>query len=932
VFYKANPNKVPQWSSKNPNGRIDFILLNQGKWNGMVKGCYVYYTEVSDHLPLIMDFKSQLGGGGGKIQGTTHVQTAHSAITGVGSTDQLYASSVAQALKAKLNSQIPPKAPHLFRIVSWNVHYGYNYKENLSQFGIDGVKNDIRKLNPDVAIIQNALIGGTNGKTIQQMQNEFNMRGNKNCESFRAAPIAGIGTAPFNKLNTSKIDNVIFVKDSRKIANSNAGNLGVNNTALILGTGGNQVTINNYTPCYSAMVVTTPGNNQNIGVVSAYLDDGKVNVPATIPAGQAGGHLKTEANAIRNLANQTTLFGLSFNTVGGEPNAELKKAGGNQLQTIFDKVGVPNPTWTSTKNAAGVLDDMVYVLPGFTPQIAGAYVYYSNNSNHLAYVVDILDGAPPTPASIHKQAITSAAPQVTVTGEQVAPQTTTPTTGQTPQVNAQGQPLTHNDILDQLQGKPQITPVTPQGATGAAGTFLTPGSKTHQAVQKIQGQLEQGIKGLSGLMHSKIIMDGPSPCPQADFLPCFPLDTSLVKGLLDHLIPEANKAKTQRAKDIKDEENPETEDEDSEDHEENEQAGGRKKRGRTRVRYVLTRPKRGGADANEMGSNLGLADEDKQQTKVALLSFEQSLKTIGDQARIRRLLTIPINIFPQAQRVALSLKISSLASEAIRVLGNYNLRLQMSLIEAGKTNVYTLSQYARNLQKLAADLQEPGPPPPGPPGNSRVFLRNYENLVNAATNTAKNLSGQVRRFLATETERKMYAAGVLAFMARLFAMGMEDNVDAIRQHLRTTQHMEVDDAMVKLLSYLRETSNLQDAPHAPQLQQPTRSRRQGRGRGQGSGPQGSELRRGDLYQNDTGVDSALGSAMPFRVGQRSAITQTTEPIEEPDKNAVNANQSNTKGSTRKGRPKKSGKKKHQGPKPKHQGPKSKGKRGRRKRK
>lgn len=52
----SNPPQLPvpqctTWSGR----RIDYLMLEK-EWQYKIKGCYVYHTSVSDHVPVICDF------------------------------------------------------------------------------------------------------------------------------------------------------------------------------------------------------------------------------------------------------------------------------------------------------------------------------------------------------------------------------------------------------------------------------------------------------------------------------------------------------------------------------------------------------------------------------------------------------------------------------------------------------------------------------------------------------------------------------------------------------------------------------------------------------------------------------------------------------------------------------------------------------------
>jgi len=839
VFHTAlegSDQDLPKWSSKNPNNRIDFILYDKAsnvQWRNRIKGCYVYYTDASDHLPLVMDFKSTLKGSrkGGQKSGDTHLQsTLTDSVVGADQ-EESFRMSIEEASKKRLNSEIPKKKNGVFRVVSWNVNFWRDYKgfDPGSKDNFDQVKSEIKNLNPDALLLQNVV--NSKNRRAGTILNDLLGGGELN---FQTELKFNANQNP-QELKNLELMNLVLVKKNVKKTKTESGNLLKNENPQYTRMTEPFNVNNNFRPGWVSMVVDTP-SGRKIQLLTAYINGG--NGVGTKSTEQT---IKAEAKELLNKVQlRDAVIGVSAEMVGTVPNQpEDTLTANGSVVNMFRKVGAGKmPTWTTIDGTTPRLADNIYISQNFdtaTSKLLGAYLYYSTASNHLALILDILDSD-----SLKDDEPTDATPLIDKNlqpASEANRERMNATTTSTPKATSPSEPL-QPGVSDDLTALGMM-PQTAQQIQKQQRQMTAQEAKTKKALDTVTDTVSLGLKGMAtALKNSKIIVDGTSPCPQADFLPCFRIDSGMAKSIIDYLIsPDLQKkASDSRAKNYQRESqglrltkrkgkpNYLTEEEVAKtSRSRRRQTGGKK---RKHVRYTLTRRKNsrkkehvGGSNddnnAEELSLSMGVSAENKAQTRRAFNAFGLTLQSMADEAKLNKLKNLPLANLPQADRIIIGENLRRLGAVAASVLANYGIRQQTSLIrkpgDLGLQTV-TVDQFNRFIADLntTAEKMSVGPIGAGPANQANVFFwKNYLRALKAAIRMGDRLSSQVHRFLETVTEKRMMAAAMLSYIARLLALGMEDNVDVLRQHLRLTQKMEVDEAVLKLAKYLRNTTNLE---------------------------------------------------------------------------------------------------------------------------
>ena len=83
-------------------------------------------------------------------------------------------------------------------------------------------------------------------------------------------------------------------------------------------------------------------------------------------------------------------------------------------------------------------------------------------------------------------------------------------------------------------------------------------------------------------------------------------------------------------------------------------------------------------------------------------------------------------------------------------------------------------------------------------------LREILESVNTATAFAKKIYKQLEKMQSDMEQERIRAAAAITYISRLFALGLEDDVDDLRDYSRK-RNMELDEVVFKLSSYLKNT-------------------------------------------------------------------------------------------------------------------------------
>jgi len=81
------------------------------------------------------------------------------------------------------------------------------------------------------------------------------------------------------------------------------------------------------------------------------------------------------------------------------------------------------------------------------------------------------------------------------------------------------------------------------------------------------------------------------------------------------------------------------------------------------------------------------------------------------------------------------------------------------------------------------------------------FIASLDSTISLGRNVQQQVD---KAYDDLQTER-MKAAAAIAYISRLFALGMEADVDELRDYARDAHTMELDSVMYKLVSYIKNT-------------------------------------------------------------------------------------------------------------------------------
>jgi len=89
-------------------------------------------------------------------------------------------------------------------------------------------------------------------------------------------------------------------------------------------------------------------------------------------------------------------------------------------------------------------------------------------------------------------------------------------------------------------------------------------------------------------------------------------------------------------------------------------------------------------------------------------------------------------------------------------------------------------------------------------GGNNNSLRDILESVDTATSFAKKVEKQMGKVQSEMDQERIRAAAAITYISRLFALGLEDDVDDLRDYSRK-RNMELDEVVFKLASYIKNT-------------------------------------------------------------------------------------------------------------------------------
>jgi hypothetical protein len=346
---------------------------------------------------------------------------------------------------------------------------------------------------------------------------------------------------------------------------------------------------------------------------------------------------------------------------------------------------------------------------------------------------------------------------------------------------------------------------------------IEPG-RAKAAITALTGALKKGLNALGDKFTkmqferpgSSKLVDGIGPCPQADWQPCFKVTDDEVIGILDRVQDESihkpigkpNKQYVPPPSNT------------------NTQTGGRKRKKRRIVRFKH-KHKRGGAgtppprqqtqeEINKQAmDNWEAGTEDVSQTTRFLSDYESTLHELVDPAFVQSLATMPVANLSPGQRGDLVRSYKKLGGVTARIVRNPSFQLiRTGLTESPLDKVFTkLSQDLSTASNIIRDTPAAVAVPAGI-GNPALFIGSALTKLQNAIDGGNQVLEQLSLLKSARAKEREKAAAAVAYLARLFTQGMEDNVKVIRDHLRKhggDDGIELSTAINNLAKYLRET-------------------------------------------------------------------------------------------------------------------------------
>ena len=85
-------------------------------------------------------------------------------------------------------------------------------------------------------------------------------------------------------------------------------------------------------------------------------------------------------------------------------------------------------------------------------------------------------------------------------------------------------------------------------------------------------------------------------------------------------------------------------------------------------------------------------------------------------------------------------------------------------------------------------------------------FNNYTAYLDSTIDIGKNILKELDKKASELQNERMRAAAAISYITRLFVLGMEDDVDTLRDYSRRQKPpMELDDVMYKLVTYIKNT-------------------------------------------------------------------------------------------------------------------------------
>lgn len=85
-------------------------------------------------------------------------------------------------------------------------------------------------------------------------------------------------------------------------------------------------------------------------------------------------------------------------------------------------------------------------------------------------------------------------------------------------------------------------------------------------------------------------------------------------------------------------------------------------------------------------------------------------------------------------------------------------------------------------------------------------INSFMNSLSSTVELSKTVQKEVDKIYADTQDERIKAAAAITYISRLFALGLEDNIDNLREYTRSKQNgKEIEDVMYDMVSFIKNT-------------------------------------------------------------------------------------------------------------------------------
>ena len=278
------------------------------------------------------------------------------------------------------NIKIPPKTTHIFRIMTYNVH---NWKDPFNKWNYNNIFHIIKKLSPDILILQEVTIHGTIPyfKIYNDLHTEGFVFESISCNTFKKKFLGNIimtKISPksstrgwYKKQERPSQENRCWVSMDFILPNGNP--LTIYGTHLEFG----------HTKSYSHHKKESIRQQQIQELIDHIKNNNKKNI---LIAGDFNAIRKEDHLYSVEEITAWDFLKKAWNIKGEIPTYTLDTLKKERFKDSFSFINWQLPKFTVW---AGIVIDFIFLAPLWQLPIAGSYMYYDAASDHLPIIMDI---------------------------------------------------------------------------------------------------------------------------------------------------------------------------------------------------------------------------------------------------------------------------------------------------------------------------------------------------------------------------------------------------------------------------------------------------------------------------------------------------------------------------------------------------------------